>query len=148
MRYQIIFYAMVGVLLMGCQQSNTNTHVPTENIGSLDGRELYQTYCASCHGVKGGGQFPEDPYFPDATGRVGAPPHDSTGHTWHHPDAVLVQITQEGRAMPNVYPMPAFKDQLTEAQIMAILTYIKGWWLPEQIEAQATTSANYTPSAP
>lgn len=147
MRYWIIFLGIVGVLLTGCQQSNAR--VSTEDVGTLpDGRELYQTYCASCHGANGGGQFPNDPYFPDATGRVGAPPHDSTGHTWHHPDAVLVQITRAGRSMPNVYPMPAFKDQLTEAQIMAIVTYIKEWWLPEQVSQQATASASYTPAAP
>lgn len=114
----------------------------------MDGQQLYTLYCASCHGANGEGQYPENPYLPDAAGLIGAPPHDSTGHTWHHPDAVLVEIIQEGRAAPNVHPMPPFKGQLSETQIMAILDYVKTWWLPEQVSAQATTSANFTPSAP
>ena len=149
MRHWLVLFGLFGFFLIGCQQSDTNDANAEAEAGSIDdGRELYALYCASCHGVDGGGQYPDNPYLPDASGRVGAPPHDSTGHTWHHPDAVLVRIVQEGRAMPNVYPMPPLKDQLTEAQIMTILDYIKTWWLPEQVSQQATVSASYTSSAP
>ncbi|MCI0713045.1 MAG: c-type cytochrome [Chloroflexi bacterium] len=128
--------------------SNPGSDVSAVESPLQDGQELYDLYCASCHGANGEGQYPENPYLPDASGLVGAPPHDSTGHTWHHPDAVLVEIVQEGRAMPNVHPMPPFKGQLSETQIMAILDHIKTWWLPEQVSAQATASANFTPAAP
>jgi mono/diheme cytochrome c family protein len=144
MRDWLILFGLLGFFLIGCQQSGSDA----EELSLDEGRDLYAQYCASCHGANGEGQFPEAPYFPDASGRVGAPPHDSTGHTWHHPDAVLVRIVQEGRAMPNVYPMPPFKNQLTETQIIMILEYIKTWWLPEQVSQQATVSAGYTPSAP
>ena len=32
------------------------------------------------------------------SGRVPAPPHDASGHTWHHPDGVLFRIVKEGTA--------------------------------------------------
>jgi hypothetical protein len=31
-----------------------------------------------------------------ANGRLPAPPHDASGHTWHHPDAQLFGITKQG----------------------------------------------------
>jgi mono/diheme cytochrome c family protein len=148
MRYGLLLISLFGIFLIGCQSSNTDNSSSASQDERNIGRDLYVQYCAACHGATGAGQFPDDPYAPDASGRVGAPPHDSTGHTWHHPDAVLVKIVQEGRAMPNVHPMPPFGSQLTESQILAIFDHIKTWWLPEQVESQATTSANYTPSAP
>jgi len=86
-------------------------------------------YCASCHGVDLEGQ-------PDwrtrlANGRLPAPPHDVTGHTWHHPDQQLIEMTQIGfvggvNAPPGYQSdMPAFKDILSEDQIKLILGYIK-----------------------
>lgn len=149
MRFSLLMIALLVIsLLVGCQSSNPDDPSPTSQPISENGQELYATYCASCHGANGEGQYPDDPYVPDAAGLVGAPPHDSTGHTWHHPDASLITIVQDGRAMPNIHPMPPFNGQLTESQIVAILDYIKTWWLPEQVSAQATTNANYTPSAP
>lgn len=144
----LLIAALVSLLLVSCARSSqdrSDNNRPTEDPLSA-GQALYQAHCATCHGVEGKGQFPDNPYGPDANDLIGAPPHDPTGHTWHHPDAVLVQITQEGRSQPGVYPMPAFGDKLTESEIMAILGYIKTWWTPEQIAAQATASAQFTPS--
>src|SRR5688572_24285508 len=60
------------------------------------GRTIYQTHCASCHGVDLEGQ--PDWQTPLPSGRLPAPPHDATGHSWHHPDGVLLRITREGPA--------------------------------------------------
>ncbi|RKF07695.1 hypothetical protein DEM25_008030 [Oceaniradius stylonematis] len=62
-----------------------------------------------------------------------APPHDETGHTWHHPDQVLFDITKLGvvRAanLENYRSaMPAYEDILTDDEIIAILSYIKSTW--------------------
>ncbi|TVR20870.1 MAG: hypothetical protein EA396_09365 [Anaerolineaceae bacterium] len=54
------------------------------------GQQIYRQYCAICHGAQGEGQFPDAPLEPDQTGRRGAPPHNDTGHTWHHGDEMLV----------------------------------------------------------
>jgi mono/diheme cytochrome c family protein len=61
-------------------------------------------------------------------GRLPAPPHDATGHTWHHPDRELFEITKNGPA--GIAPgyesdMPAFKDVLNDREIWAVLAYIK-----------------------
>ena len=58
--------------------------------GSSDakaGRALYEQHCAACHGANLEGQ--PDWRSPDESGLYPAPPHDETGHTWHHDDAML-----------------------------------------------------------
>lgn len=105
------------------------------------GQQLYGQHCASCHGANGEGQFPDAPLQPDKTGRYGAPPHNPTGHTWHHPDQVLFKITKDGLIVEGFYPMPGFADRLTDSQITAVLAYIKTWWQPQQLDYQATQTA-------
>lgn len=103
------------------------------------GQALYLSQCAACHGIDGEGQFPDNPMQPDATGRIGAPPHDKTGHTWHHDDDLLTQIVKEGgMGTPDrFYPMPGFGDQLDDAEIDAVLAYIKTMWTTQQRHIQA-----------
>lgn len=101
-----------------------------------EGRRLYEAACASCHGLSLEGQPNWQRRLPN--GRLPAPPHDATGHTWHHSDAFLMRITQLG---PAAYPegyrtdMPAFREVLSDRDIAAILAYIKSQWPPE-IRAQ------------
>ena len=62
-----------------------------------------------------------------------APPHDETGHTWHHPDEQLFRITKYGVKPPLAPPgyesdMPAFDGVLTDAEIWVVLAYIKSLW--------------------
>lgn len=97
-----------------------------------EGQPLYQQHCASCHGANLEGQ--PDWKQPLPNGRFRAPPHDDTGHTWHHPDALLISIIHDGGngtngAIPS--DMPAFKDTLTPRQIEAVLEYIKSRWSPQ-----------------
>jgi len=72
------------------------------------------------------------------SGRLPAPPHDASGHTWHHPDNVLFGITKHGIApgkyAPSMYQsnMPAFSGVLADAEIWAVLAYIKSSW-PQEI---------------
>lgn len=106
------------------------------------GEEVYLARCASCHGADGEGQFPQAPLQPDDTGRIGAPPHDSTGHTWHHDDDLLIRYVIEGGQAPpdRFYPMPAFGEQLSEAEVLAVIAYIKTMWTEEErlIQAERT----------
>ena len=60
------------------------------------GRQLYLTNCASCHGTSLEGQ--PDWMVRKPNGRIPAPPHDATGHTWHHSDEQLFRLTKEGLA--------------------------------------------------
>jgi len=101
------------------------------------GQDIYQAQCASCHGVNLDGQPNWRQRRPN--GRLPAPPHDATGHTWHHPDDVLFQITQMGTAalVGGGYEsdMPGYAETLTDEEILAALSYIKSQW-PEEIQAQ------------
>jgi mono/diheme cytochrome c family protein len=93
------------------------------------GERVYREHCAACHGADLEGQ--PDWQTRKADGRLPAPPHDETGHTWHHADAVLFRITKEGVAaiVPGYESdMPAYADVLTDEQIWSVLAYIKSRW--------------------
>ena len=99
------------------------------------GRLVYQQHCAICHGRELEGQPAWRTRLPD--GRLPAPPHDTSGHTWHHPDAVLFDITKNGME-PHAPPgystaMPAFGSTLSDRDIWATLAYIKSTW-PKDIQ--------------
>jgi len=99
------------------------------------GRTLYIQHCASCHGAQLEGQ-PNWKRLNDK-GRRPAPPHDETGHTWHHPMEQLLRITKLGFRPPLVpegyeSDMPGFEGVLTDAEMRTILRYIKSTW-PEKI---------------
>lgn len=102
------------------------------------GREAYRAYCASCHGLEGEGV--PDWQTPNEMGELPAPPHDSTGHTWKHSDAMLYRIASEGWRDPfnktDRLTMPAFEDVLSPRQIVAVIAYLKTLWTAEQREFQ------------
>lgn len=103
------------------------------------GRALYAQHCAVCHGASLEGAA--DWTRPGPDGRLPAPPHDATGHTWHHGDAMLLDYTRRGGQaflddLGVVFDsgMPAFGDSLSDAEIMAILAFIRSTW-PDHIRA-------------
>lgn len=97
------------------------------------GRTVYAEHCAACHGVELEGQPDWKRRLP--SGRLPAPPHDASGHTWHHGDEELFVITRDGPAAvvgPDYESdMPAFGGVLTDAEIRAVIEYIKSTW-PER----------------
>jgi mono/diheme cytochrome c family protein len=100
------------------------------------GAEVYAVQCARCHGERLEGQRDWQQRLPN--GRLPAPPHDASGHTWHHSDEQLFQITKEGLAalVPGYETdMPAYKGVLSDREIWAVLAYIKSTW-PEEIRAR------------
>lgn len=136
--FALIALAVVGVL--GWQQLR-GTQAPGRWIAVDDpavlaqGREVYVRYCASCHGVNLEGQ-------PDWTkrlssGRMPAPPHDASGHTWHHASEQLFGIVKDGveKYAPPGYrsDMPAFGGTLSDVEIRAVLAYIRSTW-PEDVQ--------------
>jgi len=98
------------------------------------GAAIYADHCASCHGANLEGEPAWEFRRPD--GRLPAPPHDETGHTWHHTDAQLFFMTKYGVAalVGEGYEsdMPAYAGILDDPQIVAVLAYIKSRW-PEEI---------------
>jgi mono/diheme cytochrome c family protein len=104
------------------------------------GAKVYAQHCASCHGAKLEGQ--PDWRRKPANGRFPAPPHDDSGHTWHHPDEVLFGITKHG-LVPSYAPkdyvsdMPAFAHKLSDGEIRSVLAYIKSHWSRKVDEVRA-----------
>jgi mono/diheme cytochrome c family protein len=115
---------LLAALLAGCEAK----------VDLALGEKLYAQQCASCHGANLEGQPDWRKRLPN--GRFPAPPHDASGHTWHHPDEVLFAITKHGLVPPYApagyeSDMPAFGGKLSDQQIRAVLAYIESRWPPE-----------------
>jgi len=104
----------------------------TVQLGSV----LYDEQCASCHGQNLEGQ--PNWHKRDQDGYLPAPPHDETGHTWHHTDKDLFEMTKYGiRAFAGEgykTRMPIYKDILSDSEILAVLSFIKSGWPTEVIQ--------------
>ena len=112
---------------------------PSEAVGILTpddaevvamGQDIYATQCAACHGARLEGQ--PNWRIPGEDGLLPAPPHDATGHTWHHDDETLFTLTKYGLAglMENAPPsgMPVYEGVLADEEIIAVLSFIKSTW--------------------
>ena len=102
------------------------------------GQRVYVAHCAACHGARLEGQPNWRERGPD--GRLPAPPHDASGHTWHHPDELLIRITKEGVAKAAqlkdyASAMPVYEGVLSDDEIVAVLSWIKSEW-PADIRAK------------
>ena len=104
----------------------------SENVAQ--GEILYYQYCAKCHGANLEGASKWKQRLPDDS--LPPPPHDSSGHTWHHSDELLISITENGGDPADNSKMTAFKDQLSREEIVAILEFIKSKWGREEREYQ------------
>lgn len=112
----------------------TRSEVPGDDPAVIaTGARIYAESCAACHGSRLEGQ--PDWRSRNAAGRLPAPPHDASGHTWHHPMKVLFEITKYGVgrfAGPGyVTDMPAFEGRLSDDEIRAVLEYIRAQWSAE-----------------
>ncbi len=132
------FAFLVGAIMVAKYQESRVEADPTNLEKVARGKSVYAQYCASCHGANLEGQPNWQDKLP--TGRMPAPPHDASGHTWHHPDTVLFGITKHGLVPGKYAPpkyesdMPAFGNQLSDEEIWAVLAYIKHSW-PDKIRA-------------
>lgn len=113
---------------------------PSEQQRVIRGKTIYANSCASCHGASLQGQ----PNWRQRmlNGRLPAPPHDKTGHTWHHPDAMLFDMVKNGLVPGKTAPpgyqsdMPAYREILTDEEIISVLAYIKSSWPPKVLAVQ------------
>lgn len=106
----------------------------------MEGQGIYQAECAACHGAQLEGQANWQTRRPD--GKLPAPPHDASGHTWHHPREQLAAIVKFGLVPPQAPPgyvsdMPAFGGKLSDAQIDNVLAWIESQWPQEILELRA-----------
>ena len=102
------------------------------------GLNVYQQYCASCHGP--GGEGAANWEQPNAQGELPPPPHNAEGHTWKHADAMLYRMVSKGWRDPfnktEGLTMPPFEDVLTPDEVQDVITYLKTLWTPEQRQFQ------------
>ena len=107
------------------------------------GQTVYADHCASCHGARLEGQPGWRSRNPDGT--LKAPPHDESGHTWHHSDKVLFDYTKKGSAgmaLPGFNSaMPGFGEDLKDREIWAVLAFIKSRWPREVLARQRQITA-------
>lgn len=101
-------------------------HAPAE---VKKGGEIFQRYCAQCHGTDGEG----DPEWRkrDEDGMFPPPPLNGTGHAWHHPMAFLRDRIKNGSATGQG-KMPAQGDKLNNSEIDAVITWFQSQW-PDQV---------------
>lgn len=133
-----------GAMLAAISQGAADADLPWDDPEAVaEGRALYAEYCASCHGDRLEGA--PDWQRPGPGGLMPAPPHDATGHTWHHPTGMLVAITKHGSeaVIGGGYEsaMNGFGDVMTDAEIRAVLGYIKSTWPPDIREAHDAIDA-------
>lgn len=106
------------------------------------GRTVYEANCAVCHGANGEGEPNWKVQNDDLT--YPAPPHDETGHTWHHADGLLFEIVHDGGSQldsPTFRSrMPEWGEVLSDDEIRAVITYLKTLWGPDERGFQAEVS--------
>jgi mono/diheme cytochrome c family protein len=134
---------LLVAVLAGCSEPEPDQAPDPARIAL--GGKIYVQHCAACHGAKLEGQADWRARMPN--GRMPAPPHDDSGHTWHHTDEVLFGITKRGLVPPYAPPsyesdMPAFEGKLSDGEIRAVLAYIESHWSNEVRTLRAEMIAN------
>ena len=107
------------------------------------GAALYADHCAACHGadLEGAPNW----QTPDENGMYPAPPHDETGHTWHHDNQLLFDYVKQGGAASLAARgvtgfnsgMEGFEDILSDDDIWDVLAFIRSTWPRRVQEIQA-----------
>lgn len=135
MSLTITFAGLLIVVVWGYSYFFARTYVadPNDAAQVANGKAVYADHCSACHGAQLQGQPNWRQRKPD--GKLPAPPHNAAGHTWHHSDKLLFDVTKNGTAAtaPPGYKtdMAAFGGNLTDEDIWAVLAYIKSTWPPE-----------------
>ena len=131
-----------GYLVLAVSMAAATTASAAHELDGRDlvrGQTLYAEHCAACHGANLEGQ--PNWRSADENGVLPAPPHDETGHTWHHDNRLLFEYTKFGGAEALAARgvagfnsgMPGFADTISDDEIWDILAFIRSTW-PERIQ--------------
>ena len=143
----------VGVVMLSACASNADTNstpappltspllaeIEVPPLPQLDpdrvtaGAEIYDQYCSSCHRPDLSGD--DDWKKTNSDGSLRSPPHDNSGHTWHHSDQLLLTLIRDGSDLDES-SMPAFGDMLTDDEIMSVIEFFKSTWGDEERDFQ------------
>jgi len=89
------------------------------------GERLYKKHCIVCHNTDARGTL--DWKKTRANGDYPPPPLNGSAHAWHHDLSTLTQTIQDG-GVPLGGVMPAFRSQLTNNEILAVIAYFQNFW--------------------
>lgn len=138
---------LAALVALGVTVTLTEKRPPQEGVSAnlaqlAKGKSIYAKHCANCHGANLEGQ--PNWQEPLADGKLPAPPHDASGHTWHHPDKTIAGLIKCGLApyAGDDYKsnMPAFRGILNDAEIAAVVAYLRNVWPERERDYQALVS--------
>jgi len=115
----VVAVAFAGLIIGQIRPSSRSLTASAE---PLRGKQLYDQFCAACHGAAGRGA-PGWRYQERA-----APPLDSSAHAWHHEDEQLLDMILDKPAPDSL--MPAWRGVLTRENALDVVAYIKSLWSP------------------
>jgi mono/diheme cytochrome c family protein len=91
--------------------------------GDTPGARTYMAKCSFCHGADGRGQ---SQWIPPLAGSASSLAREGAS------SAINATLNGSGRVVvqdiPDAYRMPPFRNQLSDAQIADVLTYVRGAW--------------------
>ncbi len=144
--------ALVSLMIVAC--SDTGDQVAVESAkGDLatptyqrwykfqqvtSGAGVFRQNCAACHGNQAQGA--ENWRKTDAKGKYPPPPLNSTGHGWHHPLPILFSVIKNG-SPGGQGDMPAWREKLTDEQILDAIAWFQSKWPEEIYQAWAQRDA-------
>ena len=149
-------FSLLAIWAAACSlQPSTPLATPAPPLPTLDqaqvqtGRQIYQANCAVCHGANAQGA--PNWATPGPDGLYPPPPHDDTGHTWHHSDRVLYESIARGMNDPlrpgSPLRMPAFGGKLSDTETRAVIEYFKSLWTDEHRKWQLEqTLSDFAPT--
>lgn len=157
MKYRIAILGFIPLILAACSSGESATQTVTQDktpAASISeqppmkrwfqfqhvsqGAKVYQQNCAACHGKQGEGAVNWRQTGPD--GKYPAPPLNGTGHAWHHPLKMLAHVIRNG-SPGGQGNMPAWKEKLTNDEILSVIAWFQAKWPIEVYEAWARRDA-------
>jgi mono/diheme cytochrome c family protein len=123
---------LIIILLAGCSSEVTNDATMKVRWYTaaqvVEGRGLFQSHCAVCHGESAAATT--DWRTTNDDGAYPPPPLNGTAHAWHHPMSVLAETIAAG-GVPFGGVMPGFRDVLDNSEARATIAYFQSFWSDE-----------------
>ena len=114
----VLFILLVAGVMWQANGGDIATDIAPPDV-LAQGELVYQENCVACHGENGKGYI--------------GPALNGSAHSWHHADPLLVSFIRDG--IPGTQ-MAAQRDNLTDEEIDAVISYMKSWWSPQQRQKQ------------
>ena len=115
---------LIVLLATGIAQAETG--MPPDSNSVARGKQLYNSYCITCH-RKGGVGEPIVPWSIRRTDLIEAMPLNEASHAWHHGDEQLINMILDGTPRSRKR-MPAWRNVLTEKDAADLVAYMKSLW--------------------